>query len=88
MTVYFRLFAGFTSFISKRCLSHFSVERARRDLRVQLHYLSNPAEQYAERHERESEPHEHRDRERDAGAAADVVESRRSRSVRTELHAP
>ena len=23
MTVYFRLFAGFTSFISKRCLSHF-----------------------------------------------------------------
>src|ERR687894_122860 len=23
-TVYFRLFAGFTSFISKRCLSHFS----------------------------------------------------------------
>ena len=23
MTVYFRLLAGFTSFISKRCLSHF-----------------------------------------------------------------
>src|SRR5512146_2290644 len=67
ITVYFRLFAGFTSFISKRCFSHFRssgpegiLERSSMAFR-----LPNDAGDHADRNEREPEPHDDRDDERD-----------------------
>src|ERR1035437_687558 len=70
ITWYFRLFAGFTSFISKRCLFHFSASgpagmRAS-SLMVMAGGSANEAEHDAQREKTESRGDDHREREREA----------------------
>src|SRR5689334_8019102 len=69
MTVYFRLFAGFTSFISKRCFSHFRSSGPDGILdwsSVIGAALMDDAGDHAERHDGEAEPDRERETERDS----------------------
>src|ERR1019366_5155978 len=69
ITWYFRLFAGFTSFISKRCLSHFSASGPAGMRALSLEVMAgsaNEAEHDAQRKKTESHGDDHCDRQREA----------------------
>src|SRR6478672_1868941 len=69
ITVYFRLFAGFTSFISNLCLLHFSTSGPEGVFdRRSIASLPDDAGDDAERNEREAEPDDERHTEREVSA--------------------
>src|SRR5471032_2386925 len=90
ITLYFRLFAGFTSFISKRCLSHFSASGPAGILGLSLMVMcmsgsANQAEHDAQRKQAESHGNDDRERQRKTPVQRIV---RRARDAERAKHRP